>query len=112
MELREVLAPFSGVGKREVATTFKTEKGEISVKIGINPNNKDVLASIYLDREPVIINRVVLVGESIINCIDSVKDWGLVFLYKSTTIPDGNLLRVEEIGETVHLYYFEQEEME
>lgn len=101
---------FKGVHKYEKCAEFTYDSKRYMVRVGVNPWNQDVLFSLYLDREPIIENRVCILGEGLLGDFgsygysDKIKG-NFGFVPASITDKTGNRVDYKTLGRTVFLYF-------
>lgn len=88
MNIYELDLQLNKIGMEEVLSEFRYNGHAYMISLSRNPYNNDLLFSLFLDREPVVLNRVVVVGEYVLGSFgyhgfEDIIDCDFVF------VPDG-----------------------
>lgn len=110
MIFKKVLMDFSNVKKIERTAEFTHNSHRYMCCVSVNPNNENVLFSLFLDRKPVVLNRVVVVGEGLVDGFGvydftDVIDGDFVFMPSSVGYQIGNVANYKDLGTGLFLYH-------
>lgn len=110
MTFNKVLMDFSNVRKIERTAEFTHNSHRYMCCVSVNPNNNNVLFSLFLDRKPVVLNRVVIVGEGLVDGFgvydfSDVLEGDFVFMPLSAGYAIGNVANYEDLGTALFLYH-------
>lgn len=97
---------FDNIENEEKSAEFTHNGKKIMVVVGMNPWSGEVLASVYLNRN-VVIQNVVVVSNEFINggyCDTDIGGY-LCFLPESTESYYGNRVHFSEVGSVYGLYF-------
>lgn len=105
----EIPIDYSGIEKNEITYSFRHIDSEFIVSISTNPNNMAVLFSLYIDRDPVMVNKVVVSGERILSSYGLYDFYDKLngdFVFGSFTrdYKFGNMVNYEDLGTKLKLY--------
>lgn len=110
MVFNKVLMDFENVRKVEKTAEFSYKSHRYMCCVSVNPNNNHVLFSLFLDRKPVVLNRVAVVGEPILDGIgtfgfDDIIEGDFIFMPISVGYRIGDVVNYKDLGTVVFLYH-------
>lgn len=110
MTFNKVLMDFENVKRIERTAEFSYKSHRYMCCVSVNPNNNNVLFSLFLDRKPIMLNRVVIVGEPIIDGFgafgfEDILDSDFVFMPVSSGYRIGDPVNYKDLGSVVFLYH-------
>lgn len=105
----EIPIDYSGIKRNEITYSFNHDGSEFIVSISVNPNNMNVLFSLFIDRKDVIVNKVVVSGERILSSYGLYEFYDKLngdFVFSSTTkdYKLGNIPDYNDLGTKLKLY--------
>ncbi|MGL5051240.1 MAG: hypothetical protein ACRC6E_11555 [Fusobacteriaceae bacterium] len=109
MGLKKILIDYTDVVKKEVCTEVSIKGITHRITIGVNPINKKVLFSLFLDKLPCVLN-VVAVNEDYLVGVHSDDDFkkgivaDFVFVTEKVVAEIGNPVNYKNLGKTTFLY--------